>query len=188
MMIAGWCAWIIINWVVMRLERLTFRFPHQAMRIRRIQKEMGYLAVAGLLFIPINTYRVYFLNWAHQEQTYDQLSTNYLNLGRFLRTVPANVDTYVIVNASGVDVRGIPSSSQTVMFITDTFTKDKQEKKHVSYVLAQDMALLPLPTEKRVLIGLLNGKDKDLIQQIQKKYPSLESPQAPGDFVILKNY
>jgi len=53
------------------------------------------------------------------------------------------IPKYVVVNESSVDVRGIPVRAQTTMFITDTFTPEKQKEKNIHYVLSKDANTIP---------------------------------------------
>jgi hypothetical protein len=45
------------------------------------------------------------------------------------------INKYVVVNTGGVAVRGIPMPAQTIIFITDTFTPEKQKEKNMHYIL-----------------------------------------------------
>ena len=56
---------------------------------------------------------------------------NYVEIGRELNALPKERPKYVVVAAGGVEVRGVPMPSQTVMFVTDTFTPEKQKEKNI---------------------------------------------------------
>ena len=64
-------------------------------------------------------------------------------MGRQLNNLPKNMPKYVIVEAGGTDVRGIPMPAQTIMFITDTFTPEKQKEKNIFYVLPKQKNEIP---------------------------------------------
>ena len=70
-------------------------------------------------------------------------SANYVQIGRELNALPKELPKYVVVEAGGVDVRGIPMPAQTVMFITDTFTPEKQKEKNIYYVLPEQASQIP---------------------------------------------
>lgn len=46
---------------------------------------------------------------------------------------------YVLIKASGIDIKAVGTPAQTIMFITDTFTIKKQKEKNIHYIL-QDQA------------------------------------------------
>lgn len=72
--------------------------------------------------------------WATRAETAAAFSAEYVEIGRRLNALPSKLPKYVIVEAYGVDVRGIPMPAQTVMFITDTFLSEKQKEKNIYYV------------------------------------------------------
>ena len=70
-------------------------------------------------------------------------AADYVQIGRELRNLPKELPKYVVVEAGGFDVRGLPMSAQTVMFITDTFTPEKQKGKNIFYVLPKEINQIP---------------------------------------------
>lgn len=99
----------------------------------------------GLLAVMIfaQAYIAYFLIWAKSPHTQGAFNAEYVTLGRELNALPAEIPKYVVVQAGGVEVRGIPMPAQTVMFVTDTFTPEKQRVKNIYYVLPQEEDNLP---------------------------------------------
>ncbi len=102
-------------------------------------------AIFLLFFILLNTYFTYFVRWAKNPNTADVFAKNYVEIGRQLNSLPAELPKYVIVNAGGVDVRGLPMPTQTVMFLTDTFTPEKQGKKNIHYLLPSQIEQANIP-------------------------------------------
>ena len=91
-----------------------------------------------LLFIVFaEAYYSYFIRWAKNPNTAGAFAANYVEISRELNSLPVNQPKYVIVNAGGMDVRGLPMPTQTVMFITDTFTPEKQARENIHYLLPQ---------------------------------------------------
>jgi hypothetical protein len=99
------------------------------------QKIIRNLSLIMLFIVLINTYVNYFILWANNPNTRDAFSSNYVELGKKLNSLPQEVKKYVVVEAEGVLVRGIPMPAQTVMFITDTFLPEKQAQKNIFYIL-----------------------------------------------------
>lgn len=98
------------------------------------------IVIAIVMFEPFTTY---FLRWAQNPNVQGAFAAEYTAIGREINQLPASTPKYVIVEAGGVDVRGIPMPAQTVMFLTDSFTPDKQEEKNIHYVLPKDRATIP---------------------------------------------
>ncbi len=97
--------------------------------------------------IGIAEYDKYFNKWAVRSEVRDAFSADFVELGKQINQMPKNQPKYVLVNATGVLVdvlnpfdptgrtRGIPMPAQTVMFITGTYTAEKQNEKKVFYIL-----------------------------------------------------
>lgn len=93
------------------------------------------VAICIFLFaVMLAEYHEYFDVWAKNPNVADAYSENYVALGRLLNAMPITEKKYVVVNAGGADVRGIPMPAQTVMFITDTWTPEKQKAKNIYYL------------------------------------------------------
>lgn len=100
-------------------------------------------AVIILAFLLLEGYYTYFKKWGINEHVLGAFNQNYVDIGKELNSLPKELMKFVVVKAGGVDVRGVPMPSQTVMFITDTFTPDKQKEKNIFYVLPEKMYELP---------------------------------------------
>lgn len=105
------------------------------MSSKQYRSAIAVFGVCALLFgIMINEYHLYFGVWAKNPDVAAAYSENYVALGNVLNDLPKNIKKYVVVNADGVLVNSIPMSAQTVMFITDTWTPEKQKAKNIFYV------------------------------------------------------
>jgi 4-amino-4-deoxy-L-arabinose transferase-like glycosyltransferase len=97
-----------------------------------------WLTVATFIFLALlafEAYHAYFILWARNPNVPEAFNADYLAIGRELNALPAATPKYVVVDATGVIVRGIPMPAQTVMFITDTFDPEEQAAKNIHYVL-----------------------------------------------------
>ena len=97
-----------------------------------------------VILLVSDAYYSYFIAWAKNPNTYDAFSSSYLELGRTLNGLGARIPKYVVVNVLGVLVNGIPMPAQTVMFITDTYTPEKQRAKNIYYVLPENENSIPV--------------------------------------------
>ncbi len=91
-----------------------------------------------LAIVGIAEYHTYFTVWAKNPNTAAAFNQPYVQLGNRLAAMPAEEKKYVLVNAGGELVNGIAMPAQTVMFITDTWTKEKQDAKHLHYLSYED--------------------------------------------------
>jgi len=106
----------------------------------------GILILGSFLFILAliaEAYNAYFIRWARNPETQNAFAQNYVSIAKEINALPKEVPKYVVVEASGADVRGIPMPAQTVMFITDTFLADGQKQKNVFYVLPDQKDKIP---------------------------------------------
>ncbi|MEK7520823.1 MAG: glycosyltransferase family 39 protein [Patescibacteria group bacterium] len=101
----------------------------------------GAWLIAFLLVVEV--YVAYFWSWGKNPNTAGAFAKNYVEIGRELNALPKERPKYVVVAAGGVEVRGVPMPSQTVMFVTDTFTPEKQKEKNIFYVFPQDKDKIP---------------------------------------------
>lgn len=108
------------------------RKKYDSTKVRRV---INGIAVAILLFLTFEAYHLYFTVWAKSPHTPGAFAKNYVEIGEEINALPLETVKYVIVEAGGVDVRGVPMPAQTVMFITDTFRTEGREEKNVHYIL-----------------------------------------------------
>ncbi|OGM94233.1 hypothetical protein A2524_01000 [Candidatus Wolfebacteria bacterium RIFOXYD12_FULL_48_21] len=95
------------------------------------------LAIIVLVLLPCEAYYIYFQRWNKDPNTFGAFAQNYVDLGRELNALPKETPKYIIVHTGGTEVRGMPMPTQTVMFITDTFTPGKQKEKNMFYLLPE---------------------------------------------------
>jgi len=99
-----------------------------------------YFLLSTLIF---EAYYTYFILWGKNNNTFDAFSGDYVIMAKGLNELPKELPKYVVVEAQGIDVRGIPMPAQTLMFITDTFTPEKQKEKNIFYLLPEQINQIP---------------------------------------------
>ena len=117
------------------------------------EKLQKYTKIPKLLLLSIfyfllslfvfEAYYTYFILWAQNPNVYGAFNADYVQISRDLNNLPKELPKYVVVEASGIDVRGIPMPAQTIMFITDTFSPEKQKEKNIFYILPSQMNQIP---------------------------------------------
>lgn len=135
------------------------RDVHEIMVGRRKIKESSMAALLFVIFflaaVSVYDFNKYFNVWAKNSNTIAAYNQNYVDIGNKLNLMPDNIKKYVLVNASGVLVNGIPMPAQTVMFITDTASPKKQKVRNLFYLTPKqfekgeyDRRSIVIPLEK----------------------------------------
>ncbi|MBP6855471.1 MAG: hypothetical protein KBC26_00590 [Candidatus Pacebacteria bacterium] len=109
------------------------------------KKALALALVCIGISLVTHTYIMYHHAWRKNQNTQDAFAVRYVQLGRAVNELSPAIKKYIVVNTGGVDVRGIPMPSQTIMFITDSFTPEKQKQKNIIYVTSTDT--IPSPTD-----------------------------------------
>jgi len=130
---AGFAGVWIYDWI---LERNFLNDPPM--------KKLANIFVSIFFLILIyQAYYAYFIQWGQNPNIQGAFAADYVQIGKELNALPKDMPKYVIVQAGGVAVRGIPMPTQTVMYITDTFTSDKQKTKNIFYILPDQISKIP---------------------------------------------
>jgi 4-amino-4-deoxy-L-arabinose transferase-like glycosyltransferase len=106
------------------------------------------LAAVFVVAITGLTYYRYFVVWPQNPGVHLAFLEKYVEIGREINALPATTPKYVIVTAGGPLVRGIPAFSQTTMFITDSFSKQRQAERNIRYLLRDQIDSIPPGTPK----------------------------------------
>ncbi len=101
------------------------------------------LSMVFIVLLALEAYSSYFIVWATNPNVPAAFNADYVALGHELNVLPAKTPKYVVVEASGVPIRGIPTPAQTTMFITDTFRLEEQTAKNIHYFLPRDKGMIP---------------------------------------------
>jgi len=104
------------------------------------------LVFFGLLVIEAAA--TYFVRWGRNPNTPGAFSADYVELGKALNRLPRETIKYVVVGGGGVPVNGIPMPAQTVMYITDTYSSERQRKKNIYYLPPEDESRIPIGSLK----------------------------------------
>lgn len=110
-------------------------------------KALNFFTGLFLIILICEAYLTYFVLWAKNPNVAGAFNQDSTRIGHELKLTCgkncAALPKYVIVEAGGTDVRGIPMPTQTIMFLTDTFTPDKQNAKNLHYVLPNQKDQIP---------------------------------------------
>ena len=123
-----------------------------------------------LFYVAFSGYRKYFVNYANNPNIKGAFSDNYVKIGRFINNLPGDIKKYVIINSGGALVNNIPMSSQTTMFITNSYKKTDQLEKNIIYLLPNDIKKRNFYDDKSYVIILMEYDD-NLTKQLQSLAP-----------------
>jgi len=170
-------------WLTKKMEQ----YPQYSAQLKRIRKEF----VALLFFFAVaavgQTFNQYFLRWAPNPNVADAFIANYVKIGRYLNTLPEDIPKYVIINADGVDVYGIPMPSQTVMFITKTYLPKWQSEKNIFYIPMKNLdSFIGEAKQKENLYIAMLENDAILRAALKEKINGLKIDASSGIITLHK--
>ncbi|MBI4137713.1 MAG: glycosyltransferase family 39 protein [Candidatus Sungbacteria bacterium] len=188
MILAGFGAWTTLNAVLQWFEKQKEKFPQHLGQLMRIRRELGFLLLLVLVLIPLATYRDYFQRWAFHPNTYFAFSTDVAHIGEYLAALPQDIKKIVVTELPLPELTEVGTPAQTVMFLTDSYTDRGRREKNIDYLTrGQIENLSSLVQNQKTTIALFNGNRRELIKNLQKKFPELRV-KVPGDFVVLESF
>ena len=138
-----------------------------------------------LLMTGIVEFDKYFNKWGKHPEVRNAFSADYVEIGNFLNSLPAETQKYVIVNRPGVPVPwpdGIPVPAQTIMFIENTKFSSPQS----TYLLPENLNQIKINNRKAVIIAM--RYDESLFAKIQQKFPEGEIQEKDGTWIYRVNF
>jgi len=95
------------------------------------------LVACGLLVVA--AYRSYFIVWANDPRVMERSDHDLLEIASRLNSLPRDPPKYVILTPDTlpdvVMARGLPLAAETLMYLTDTASPDRQREKNLHYLL-----------------------------------------------------
>ena len=100
---------------------------------------LNWVLIIFLLSVSVAEFARYFKNWAPRVS--DNFNQKYVDIANEINDMPAETNKYVVIKTDGVSIqipgdpkgRSLPVPTQTIMFLTDTFTYKKQSDKRIFY-------------------------------------------------------
>ncbi len=128
----------------------------------RIKKEISWLLIVFLLFIGGFEFNKYFVRWAANPNVLNAFSSNQVKLANYLNNLPANIEKYVIWDASDrATNNGLPVSAQTVYFLTT-------KKTQINYLKSDELDRIKLSENGTVIIPIYF--DLNFLHTLNKRY------------------
>ena len=185
MIITAWGLEFAASKIKAWLDAKKIAFPEKILQIERIQWELKVFLLVVLLGVGVNSFNQYFLRWSAKPEVVDAFAENYTNIAKYLNTLPDNLSKYVIVNADGVDVKGIPMPAQPVMFQTKTFLASGQQKRNINYLLPDSIPYDKINNENNAVVVMLEN-DPLLRKNLLNKIQNLHTEIKGGILVLIK--
>lgn len=91
----------------------------------------------------VDAYLSYFILWGKNQETKWAFTYDFVQLARMLNILPQNAQKYVIVDAGGTLVHGIPMPAMTTMFLTHAYLKEDQAQKNLFFITKEERANIP---------------------------------------------
>ncbi len=140
---------------------LTAYEPHKSHQHRAVLNLTLIIFIFALAVLEFGRYQD---TWARNVS--EDFNQNYVDIASYLNSLPQDVPKYVVVNTSGVLVkipgdpenRSMPVPAQTVMFLTDTFTYQKQINKNLFYLTEDEFYHVKIDS-RSIIIYLDNKND-----------------------------
>lgn len=114
-----------------------------------------------LLFLSLAEFYRYFIDWGQRSEVRDAFTQRLVDEANYLKSLPANVQKFVLANENGVAVpypKGLPMPAQTIMFLTHStpnikyFVEDKNSSAMITS--GEPLVILPMRPDEQVFNNL----------------------------------
>ncbi len=124
------------------------------------------ILISGFIFAA---WYEYFVRWARHPETANAFSENYVKQAQILAEFEPKVHKYVITNGGGIDVRGFPSSSQTLIYLLGGWNTKRWKIENVYLIRENEFdSLIP---QKPAILFLMQESD-EWKEKIYLKFPT----------------
>jgi hypothetical protein len=121
----------------------------------------------AIVFFEFNKY---FFIWAKRPEVKSEFTSEYLEMGNYLNSLPKEFKKYVIVNRAGIPVSwadGIPMPAQSIIFLEIS----KYKKIQSNFLLPENLEKIKI--EKKGVI-LPMAFDERIFNKLKEKFPKGE--------------
>ena len=108
-----------------------------------------------LATVALVAYTDYFIEWGRNPNVFDAFNGSYIATARELNSLPNEKPKVVIVNSSG-SARGLPMSTQPIMFLTDTYREEERITKNIKYLTVDELNEIKEARDKDAFITYIN--------------------------------
>ncbi|MCD5396170.1 MAG: glycosyltransferase family 39 protein [Candidatus Pacebacteria bacterium] len=147
-------------WTVNLIKKITSKYKFGPFLLKT-------LIVVFFLFVVFNQANRYFVLFAKNKNVEGAFCKNFVEMGKYLATLPENIKKYVVVNEEGVPVswiNQIPMPAQTLIF------QEIVTYRKIKSLYIKPEGLDKIKLEKNSLV-LLMREDEKLLEKLKEKYP-----------------
>lgn len=127
--------------------------------------------------LAVAEYSKYFLVFAKKQEAKEAFSYDLKEVGEYLNSLPDNIQKYVVVNLTGVEVNNLPMPAQTPIFIE----RAKYGKSRTTYLLPEEIDKI----KGGVVVPL--AKDLNLLAKIIMLFPKGELEEKNNILIYKTN-
>ena len=131
------------------------------------KKKISFILITTAILMIIFANGNQYLAWSQKQEVKASFDEKYAQIANYLNSLPQNQKKYVLVNAGGTLVNNIPMPSQSIMFITNTYTSIMQQEKNIFYILPENIKQIENPN---IIIPL--EYNEQIKQNIKDYFPN----------------
>ncbi len=180
--------WIIVKVLTWHQKKLE-KFPQYSRQLIRIKKQLIVLLFISLAAVAATTFCQYFLRWAGNTNVANAFDENYVQLGKYLNSLPANLPKYIIMNCKKNMFCDNPYQPPAIMFITKTYIPDWRNGSNIFYInpAQMDSFIINEANKKEHLVITMLNVDPFLRTYLKERIPDLNI-NADQNFNIVSLY
>jgi len=131
------------------------------------KKKISFILITTAILMIIFANGNQYLAWSQKQEVKASFDEKYTQIANYLNSLPQNQKKYVLINAGGTLVNNIPMPSQSIMFITNTYTSIMQQEKNIFYILPENIKQIENPN---IIIPL--EYNEQIKQNIKDYFPN----------------
>lgn len=170
---------------IMLLSGLGARTSYLYVMKRTGEKKATVLLMLTLALVPLSAYYIYFSLWADSDATNRSFSTDVYRMGMHINGLSSETTKFIVTELPWPELRAVGTPTQTIMFLTDTFTQNSRQAKNIEYIAnreTEERIDTALHQHKNFAMFLLNNPpNKELMSRLLFRFPELHITMS-GDF------
>ncbi|MFH1656972.1 MAG: glycosyltransferase family 39 protein [bacterium] len=151
-----------------------------ATKILRKKFIVNLLLIVFLICIGWGEYHKYFLDWGLRQEVKDAFSERYVDIGKYLNSLPIEIEKYLIVNELGTPQYGISIPGQTIIFIENA----EFGYRRTFYISTDELDRIKVGKNEIVIIPLY---ELNMEEKLKEMFPEGKIENEKGFWVYKIN-
>ena len=143
---------------------------------------INFILIIFLIGLTYASFDRYFIDWASQSDVKGAFTKKFADIGIYLKSLPPEIQKYVIVNEDGALVKGIPMPAQTVIFTSYPLSQGWPKDSEIKYLLPEEIKNMesriknftPNEAEGHKLLIVPLSYNKEIFSELKQKFPQGE--------------